>query len=301
MKKASFKSGFVAIIGRPNVGKSTFLNQVIETKVAIVSPKAQTTRNKIQAIYTTNTEQIIFVDTPGIHKAFNALGAYMNEAAFNAMDGMDAILYFVDATLPFGDLDQEIIEKMNSLNTPIILVFNKVDLVKNEEKFLELISKYKAIKCSETFKISAENNLGVNDVLNHLISILPAGPQYYPSDQLMDQPERFMVKEIIREKILLLTKQEVPHSVAVEIESFKNDEKNPDLININATIIVERQSQKQIIIGKGGQMIKKIGMLARKDITKFLDNKIYLELFVKVEEDWRNRKHYLKEFGYENE
>lgn len=300
MKKVSFKSGFVSIIGRPNVGKSTFLNQILETKVAIVTPKAQTTRNKIQGIYTTETEQIVFVDTPGIHKAFNVLGEVMNESAFQAMEGMDAILYFVDASLPFGDLDQEIIDKLNALSTPKILIFNKVDLVKNEEKFVELISKYESLNKVCSYKVSAENNLGLDEVLNKLKEILPVGPQYYPDDQLMDQPERFMVKEIIREKILLTTQQEVPHSVAVEIESFKQDEKNPNLININATIVVERSSQKQIIIGKGGQKIKEIGMLARKDIAKFLGNKIYLELFVKVEADWRNRKHYLKEYGYDN-
>ena len=174
-----------------------------------------------------------------------------------------------------------------------------MDLVKDEEKFVNLLEKYKALNVVKIVKISAELNLGVKDLLSYIVENLPVGPQYYPEDQLMDQPERFMVAEIIREKILLQTSQEVPHSVAVEIESFKNDEKNPNMININATIVVERQSQKKIIIGDKGSKIKSIGMAARKDIAKFLGNKIYLELFVKVEADWRNRKHYLKQYGYQ--
>lgn len=299
MKRKIFKSGFVSIVGRPNVGKSTLLNQILETKVAIVTPKAQTTRNKIQGIYTTNDEQIIFVDTPGIHNSFNELGTVMNALAYEAIEGMDLILYLIDASLPFGDLDNEIIDKLEKVNTPILLVFNKMDLVKNEEKFAELLNKYNRLNVVETVKISAEKNLGVKELVEKIVSNLPEGPQYYPEDQLMDQPERFMVAEIIREKILLQTSQEVPHSVAVEIESFKNDEKNPNMININATIVVERQSQKKIIIGDKGSKIKSIGMAARKDIAKFLGNKVYLELFVKVEADWRNRKHYLKQYGYQ--
>lgn len=299
MKHKEFKSGFVSIVGRPNVGKSTLLNQILETKVAIVTPKAQTTRNKIQGIYTTSDEQIIFVDTPGIHNSFNELGTVMNALAYEAIEGMDLILYLIDASLPFSDLDNEIIEKLQKVNTPIILVFNKMDLIKDEEKFVNLLDKYKSLNVVKIVKISAELNLGVKDLLADIVENLPVGPQYYPEDQLMDQPERFMVAEIIREKILLQTSQEVPHSVAVEIESFRNDEKNPNMININATIVVERQSQKKIIIGDKGSKIKSIGMAARKDIAKFLGNKIYLELFVKVEADWRNRKHYLKQYGYQ--
>lgn len=299
MKKQVYKSGFVSIIGRPNVGKSTFLNQVLGTKVAIVTPKAQTTRNKIQGIYTTDNEQIIFVDTPGIHNAFNELGVAMNNMAFDAIEGMDLILFIVDSTMPFSDLDQTMIDKLNEINTPKILVFNKVDLVKSQEKFDEIIFKYSGLKKVYLCKISAEHNLGIEELMNVIIDLLPIGPQYYPEDQLMDQPERFMVAEIIREKILLTTSQEVPHSVAVEIESFKQDLKNPNLININATIIVERQSQKKILIGDKGSKIKQIGSMSRIDIAKFLGNKVYLELFVKVETDWRNRKHYLKTYGYD--
>lgn len=299
MKRKEFKSGFVSIVGRPNVGKSTLLNQILQTKVAIVTPKAQTTRNKIQGIYTTSDEQIIFVDTPGIHNSFNELGTVMNQLAYEAIEGMDLILFLVDSNMPFSDLDREIIEKLKKVNTPIILVFNKIDLIKDEEKFDKLFEEYKVLKCEKIVKISAEQNLGISELVKSIIEILPVGPQYYPEDQLMDQPERFMVAEIIREKILLSTQQEVPHSVAVEIESFKNDIDNPNLININATIVVERPSQKKIIIGDKGGKIKSIGMAARKDIAKFLGNKVYLELFVKVEADWRNRKHYLKQYGYQ--
>lgn len=301
MKQKVFKSGFVSIIGRPNVGKSTLLNNVLKTKVAIVTHKAQTTRNRIQGIYTTENEQIIFVDTPGIHKSFNALGENMNQTAFDSIDGMDLGIFLVDATMSFSDLDQQIIEKLKDKKLNFILVINKIDKISDQSKIKELISKYtNLMNFKEIVEISAEKNINVDKLLNIIVDNLEEGPQYYPEDQLMDQPERFMVAEIIREKILLTTSQEIPHSVAVEIESFKNDLKNPNLININATIVVERQSQKKIIIGDKGSKIKNIGMLARKDIANFLGNKVYLELFVKVEADWRNRVHYLKQYGYKN-
>lgn len=300
MKNKTFKSGFVSIVGRPNVGKSTLMNQILDTKVAIVTPKAQTTRNKIQGIYTTENEQIIFIDTPGIHKSFNELGENMNQAAYDSLDGIDAVLLMVDSTKEFGDLDTEIVERFKKIREPKFLVLNKIDLVKDENKLSELVNHYSEISFDKILKISAVNNLGVNELISSIVDVLDEGPQYYPSDQLMDQPERFMVKEIIREKVLLLTSQEIPYAVAVEIESFKNDLKNPNLININATIVVERQSQKKIVIGEKGSKIKEIGRLSRIDIAKFLGNKVYLELFVKVEADWRNRKHYLKQYGYNN-
>lgn len=301
MKNKTFKSGFVSIVGRPNVGKSTLMNKILDTKVAIVTPKAQTTRNKIQGIYTTENEQIIFIDTPGIHKSFNELGENMNQAAYDSLDGIDAVLLMVDSTKEFGDLDEEIVERFKKIREPKFLVLNKIDLVKDTNKINELIKHYENIDFVKILKISASNNLGIDELLSSLVEVLEEGPQYYPSDQLMDQPERFMVKEIIREKVLLLTSQEIPYAVAVEIESFKNDEKNPNLININATIVVERQSQKKIVIGEKGSKIKEIGRLSRIDIAKFLGNKVYLELFVKVEADWRNRKHYLKQYGYHNQ
>lgn len=301
MKQKVFKSGFVSIIGRPNVGKSTLLNNILQTKVAIVTHKAQTTRNRIQGIYTTENEQIIFVDTPGIHKSFNALGENMNQIAFDSIDGMDLGILLVDATMPFSDLDAEIVSKLKDKKLSFVLVINKIDKVQDENKLNELISKYtNLMNFEEVLQISAEKNINVDVLLATIVNNLEEGPQYYPEDQLMDQPERFMVAEIIREKILLTTSQEIPHSVAVEIESFKNDTKNPNLININATIVVERQSQKKIIIGDKGSKIKTIGMMARKDIANFLGNKVYLELFVKVETDWRNRVHYLKQYGYKN-
>ena len=298
----SFKSGFVAIVGRPNVGKSTLLNNFLGLKMAIVTPKAQTTRNKIQGIYTTDTEQIIFIDTPGIHKAKNELGNVMNEFAYESFDGADLILMLVDGTSPLGEGDKFIIEQLSKFKVPVYLVFNKEDLVKNEETLKDNIQTYKeAYPFKGGITISASEGFNVEKLKKMIIDVLPLGPEYYPADQLLDKSVRFVVSEIICEKILLLTKEEVPHSVAVTVESFKPNNKNEDMIDIRADIIVERPSQKKIIIGKNGEMIKKIGTLSRIDIVKFLDKKVYLDLFVKVESDWRNNKTYLKEFGYKIE
>lgn len=298
----SFKSGFVAIVGRPNVGKSTLLNNFLGLKMAIVTPKAQTTRNKIQGIYTTDTEQIIFIDTPGIHKAKNELGNVMNEFAYESFDGADLILMLVDGTSPLGEGDKFIIEQLSKVKVPVYLVINKVDLVKNEETLKDNIQTYKeAYPFKGGITISASEGFNVEKLKKMIIDVLPLGPEYYPADQLLDKSVRFVVSEIIREKILLLTKEEVPHSVAVTVESFKPNNKNEDMIDIRADIIVERPSQKKIIIGKNGEMIKKIGTLSRIEIVKFLDKKVYLDLFVKVESDWRNNKTYLKEFGYKIE
>ena len=298
----SFKSGFVAIVGRPNVGKSTLLNNFLGLKMAIVTPKAQTTRNKIQGIYTTDTEQIIFIDPPGIHKAKNELGNVMNEFAYESFDGADLILMLVDGTSPLGEGDKFIIEQLSKVKVPVYLVINKVDLVKNEETLKDNIQTYKeAYPFKGGITISASEGFNVEKLKKMIIDVLPLGPEYYPADQLLDKSVRFVVSEIIREKILLLTKEEVPHSVAVTVESFKPNNKNEDMIDIRADIIVERPSQKKIIIGKNGEMIKKIGTLSRIDIVKFLDKKVYLDLFVKVESDWRNNKTYLKEFGYKIE
>ena len=286
MPNKQFKSGFVCIIGRPNVGKSTLLNQILKQKVVIVSPKAQTTRNKIQGIYTTDEEQIIFIDTPGIHKAKNELGIAMNEFAFSSLSGADLIVYVIDATTPIGSGDEFIIEALQKVKIPIFLVANKVDLLEAE-----------GINQSD-ITISATNHFNIDQLLDMIKEKLPVGPMYYPKDQLLDQPERFVVLEMIREKVLLNTKDEVPHSVAITIERFK--ERN-HLVEIMATIIVERDSQKKIIIGKDGSMIKKIGTQARRDIVKLLGCKVHLELFVKVEKDWRNKRYQLKEFGYMND
>lgn len=298
MMKTNFKSGFVAILGRPNVGKSTLLNHFLGTKVAIVTPKAQTTRNRLQGILTTDNAQIIFVDTPGFHKAFNALGEFMNEAALQSLAGVDLVLLMVDATKRFDELDAALINTLNESGIKTFLIYNKMDLVKNHDEFDSLQSKYQKLKHGSEYKICAENHLGVEDLLKAIHDTLPNGPQYYSEDEIIDQSERFVVGEIIREKVLLLTEKEVPHSVAVTVEAMKQSDKQ-NLVNIQATIIVERPSQKAIIIGKGGAKIKEIGTAARKDIASFLDQKVYLELFVKVEKDWRNQKRYLKEYGYE--
>ncbi len=298
MSKNTFKSGFVSIIGRPNVGKSTLLNNFLGMKLAIVSPRAQTTRNRIQGIYTTETEQIIFIDTPGIHKPKNELGTVMNEFAYSALDGTDIILMLVDASSEIGDGDKFIIEQLKKVKIPVILVLNKVDLVEDEMILKANIDSYKgAYNFAGGITISATEGFNIDKLKEMLVSRLEVGPMYYPEDQILDLPERFVVAEIIREKVLLKTKEEIPHSVAVTIESFKEKNKG-NLVEINATIIVERPSQKMIIIGKGGQMIKSIGTDARRDIVKFLNQKVYLELFVKVEPNWRNNKKYLKEFGY---
>lgn len=296
MPNNKFKSGFVSIIGRPNVGKSTLLNNFLGMKLAIVSPRAQTTRNRIQGIYTTETEQIIFIDTPGIHKPKNELGNVMNEFAYSALEGTDLILMLVDASSPIGDGDKYIIEQLSKVKIPVILVLNKVDLVEDEVVLMENLNSYKdAYKFAGGITLSATEGFNIDKLKDMIVERLEVGPMYYPEDQVLDLPERFVVAEIIREKVLLKTKEEIPHSVAVTIESFKEKSK---MIEINATIIVERPSQKMIIIGKGGNMIKSIGTDARRDIVKFLNQKVYLELFVKVESNWRNNKKYLKEFGY---
>ncbi len=302
MQNKNFKSGFVGIIGRPNVGKSTFLNRIMSQKLAIVTAKAQTTRNKIQGIYTTDNEQIIFVDTPGIHKPTHELGKIMNQTVYDSLDGMDVILYFVDARFPISETDANVLDSLKKEKTPVILVLNKVDLVDNKEKLQNNIESFKNhFDFSGGITISAEFGYSVDSLLEMIISRLSVGPMYYPEDQILDQPERFVVAELIREKILLNTNEEVPHSVAVVIESFKQNKKNKDLIEINAVIIVERPSQKKIIIGKNGDKIKKIGKDARIEIASFLGNKVYLELFVKVVPNWRNQKSYLKEYGYKLE
>jgi GTP-binding protein Era len=296
MSKNSFKSGFVSIIARPNVGKSTLLNNFLGMKLAIVSPRAQTTRNRIQGIYTTETEQIIFIDTPGIHKPKNELGTVMNEFAYSALEGTDLILMLVDASCEIGDGDKYIIDQLAKVKIPVILVLNKVDLVEDQVVLMNNINSYKdAYKFAGGITLSATEGFNVDKLKDMIVERLEVGPMYYPEDQVLDLPERFVVAEIIREKVLLKTKEEIPHSVAVTIESFKEKSK---MIEINATIIVERSSQKMIIIGKGGNMIKSIGTDARRDIVKFLNQKVYLELFVKVEDNWRNNKKYLKEFGY---
>ena len=291
-----FKSGFVAIVGRPNVGKSTFMNYVLGQKIAIMSDKAQTTRNKIQGVYTKDDAQIVFLDTPGIHKPKHELGEFMVKSAYSALKEVDAVLFMVNVSEKRGPGDDFIIEKLKGIKTPIFLVLNKIDLV-TPEVLLERVESYKdALDFAGVFPISVLQGNNVNELMEGLINALPEGPQYYPADQITDHPEYFVVSELIREKILQLTQEEIPHSVAVTVDKMQKDEF--DKVHVYANIIVERKSQKGIIIGKGGRLLKEIGTRARRDIQQLLGNKVYLELWVKVEKDWRKRKSNLEEYGY---
>lgn len=291
-----FKSGFVAIVGRPNVGKSTFMNYVLGQKIAIMSDKAQTTRNKIQGVYTKDDAQIVFLDTPGIHKPKHELGEFMVKSAYSALKEVDAVLFMVNVSEKRGPGDDFIIEKLKGIKTPIFLVLNKIDLV-TPEVLLERVESYKdALDFAGVFQISVLQGNNVNELMEGLINALPEGPQYYPADQITDHPEYFVVSELIREKILQLTQEEIPHSVAVTVDKMQKDEF--DKVHVYANIIVERKSQKGIIIGKGGRLLKEIGTRARRDIQQLLGNKVYLELWVKVEKDWRKRKSNLQEYGY---
>ena len=292
----SFKSGFVAIVGRPNVGKSTFMNYVLGQKIAIMSDKAQTTRNKIQGVYTKDNAQIVFLDTPGIHKPKHELGEFMVKSAYSALKEVDAVLFMVNVSEKRGPGDDFIIEKLKGIKTPIFLVLNKIDLV-TPEVLLERVESYKdALDFAGVFPISVLQGNNVNELMEALIEALPEGPQYYPADQITDHPEYFVVSELIREKILQLTQEEIPHSVAVTVDKMQKDEF--DKVHVYANIIVERKSQKGIIIGKGGRLLKEIGTRARRDIQQLLGNKVYLELWVKVDKDWRKRKSNLQEYGY---
>lgn len=296
MGNKDFHSGFVAIIGRPNVGKSTFLNRVVGEKVAIMSDKAQTTRNKIQGIYTRKDAQIVFIDTPGIHKPHSQLGDFMVQSSLSTLNEVDAILFMVNATQKRGRGDDFIIERLKKTKKPIYLVINKIDKI-HPDKLFEIIEDYKdLLDFKEIYPISALQGNNVPELIDNLIKDLPEGPQYYPEDQVTDHPERFIAGELIREKVLQLTREEIPHSVAVVVDRIKRE--NDEKILVQATIIVERNSQKGIIIGKGGKMLKEIGTRARKDIELMLGDKVYLELWVKVQPNWKDKKADLAAFGY---
>ncbi|MHA6250946.1 GTPase Era [Oceanobacillus sp. CAU 1775] len=294
--EAEFKSGFISIIGRPNVGKSTFLNHVIGQKISIMSDKAQTTRNKIQGVLTKDNYQMVFIDTPGIHKPKHKLGDFMMNVAENTLNEVDVVLFMINADEGFGRGDEYIIERLKKVKSPVFLIINKIDLI-SPEKLLETIAEYKDKgEFEEIVPISALGGNNVNHLLEVLESHLPIGPQYYPADQVTDHPERFIITELIREKALHMTREEVPHSIAVMME---NMEKRKDgTILIQATIITERDSQKGIVIGKQGKMLKNIGVEARKDIETLLGSKVYLELWVKVKKDWRNKQNQLYELGF---
>ncbi|MET3195949.1 GTPase Era [Bacillus sp. OAE603] len=297
MNKESYKSGFVSIIGRPNVGKSTFLNRVVGQKIAIMSDKPQTTRNKIQGVYTEDDAQIVFIDTPGIHKPKHKLGDFMVKVAQESIKDVDATLFMVNADEGFGRGDEFIIEKLQGTRSPVILVINKIDTIHPEELF-NIITKYKDLfEFAEIVPISALQGNNVDRLLEVIKKYLPEGPQYYPANQVTDHPERFIISELIREKVLHLTREEVPHSIAVIIEQIERRAEG-NAIYVNATIVVERSSQKGIIIGKQGSMLKEVGKRARLDIQNLLDTKVFLELWVKVQKDWRNRMSQLRDLGF---
>jgi len=299
MTNQAFKSGFITIIGRPNVGKSTFLNRVIGQKIAIMSDKAQTTRNTIQGVLTTDDAQLVFIDTPGIHKPKHRLGDFMVKLAENTLNEVDAVMFMINAEEGFGRGDQYIIDRLASVKKPVYLIINKIDRIHPDDLFT-LITEYKdKYDFKEIIPISALEGNNVDHLLEVLTDQLEEGPQYYPKDQVTDHPERFIISELIREKVLHHTREEVPHSIAVVVEKI---EKNPDeKVLVQATIIVERSTQKGIVIGKQGTMLKKIGHQARRDIERLLGNKVYLELWVKVKKDWRNQERYLSEFGFDPE
>ncbi|AJY76329.1 GTPase Era [Paenibacillus beijingensis] len=294
-----FRSGFVAIVGRPNVGKSTLMNAMIGQKIAIMSDKPQTTRNKIHGVYTTDEAQIVFLDTPGIHKPNSKLGDYMMKAADTALGEVDAVLFLADVSEGLGGGDRYIMERLKAAKTPVFLVLNKIDKVQPEE-LLPIIGQYKDfLDFAEVVPISALQGSNVETLLQQITRYLPEGPQYYPADQITDHPEQFVCAEMIREKILQLTREEVPHSIAVAIEDMRVQDNG--VVYIGAVIYVERDSQKGIVIGKQGSLLKEVGKLARRDIETLLGSKTFLELWVKVKKDWRNQERILKDLGFRHE
>lgn len=290
------KSGFVSIIGRPNVGKSTFMNRVIGHKIAIMSDKAQTTRNKIQGVMTREDAQIIFLDTPGIHKPKHKLGDYMMRVAKNTLSEIDAIMFMVNVNEDIGRGDEYIMEMLKNVKTPVFLVLNKIDLV-HPDALMPKVEKYKTyMDFTEIVPISALEGLNVDHFIDVLKDYLPEGPKYYPDDQISDHPEQFVVGEIIREKILHLTSEEIPHAIGVNVDRMIKE--SEERVRIEATIFVERDSQKGIVIGKGGKKLKEVGKRARRDIEMLLGSKVYLELWVKVQKDWRNKVNFIRQMGY---
>lgn len=293
----NYKSGFVTLIGRPNVGKSTLMNRLIGQKIAITSNKPQTTRNRIQTVYTCDEGQIIFLDTPGIHKAKNKLGEYMVSVAERTLKEVDVILWLVEPSTFIGAGEQHIAEQLRSVKTPVFLVINKIDTVEKAE-ILKFIAAYKDIvDFAEIIPVSALKGENTDDLLQAMVKYLPTGPQYYDEDTITDQPERQIVAEMIREKALRNLSDEIPHGIAVAIDRM-HERPNGSIIDIDATIVCERNSHKGIIIGKQGAMLKKIGSQARADMEALLDCKVNLKLWVKVKKDWRDSDFLIKNFGY---
>ncbi|AZR73148.1 GTPase Era [Anoxybacter fermentans] len=293
--KEGFRSGFITMIGRPNMGKSTLINALIGEKMVITSDKPQTTRNRIHCVLTRDDAQLVFIDTPGIHKPHDKMGEYLVKTAYESLNDVDVVLFLVDAKYPPGKGDQFILNQIQGIKTPILLVLNKIDLITPKE-LSERIKEYERFSGFPVIPISALKGQNLDTLVDAIVEYLPEGPMYYPADMITDQLEQFIVAEIIREKVLHLTRDEVPHSVAVEIEEMA--ERSNDKMYIRATIYVERNSQKGILIGKNGRMLKKIGQLARKDIEGLLAVSTYLDLWVKVKKDWREREDELKRLGY---
>lgn len=295
-KSEHFKSGFVAVVGRPNVGKSTLINALIGDKIVIVSDKAQTTRNRIICVYTDQEKQIVFMDTPGIHKPKHKLGEFMVTAAVDSLKEVEAVLFLVAANEKRGPGDNFIIEQLEKVKVPVYLCVNKIDTITKEDLLKVIVSYQDAYPFAGVIPISALEKENLDVLLKELTSTLPEGPQYFPEDMITDQPERLLISDMIREKILLTTRDEVPHSIAVEVEEMKT--RDDGTTYIRATIFVERDSQKGIIIGNKGAMLKQLGAQSRLDIQRLLGTKVYLDLWVKVKKDWRNKSGMLSELGY---
>lgn len=294
--KEKFKSGFITIIGRPNVGKSTLMNNLVGEKLSIISSKPQTTRNRIQTVMTKENYQLVFIDTPGIHKPRHILGEYMVKVAEDTLKEVDLILFMVTPDGEVGTGDKFIIDQFKNISTKVILVVNKIDEVSKDELFKTIESFNREYEFSEIVPVSALTGENTEELLKVIVDKLPEGPKYFPDDMLTDQPERFVVAEIIREKALNLLQQEVPHGIAIEVEGMKEEENGS--VNINAVIYCEKESHKGIIIGKNGAMLKKIGSQAKMDIKKLLGSKVNLDLWVKVKKGWRDDPSSLRSFGY---
>ena len=294
-----FKSGFISIVGRPNVGKSTLLNQILKTKIAIMSDKAQTTRNTLQGIYTDDEAQMIFIDTPGIHKPKDLLGSFMNTTAINSAYGVDIVLFMAPVNETIGKGDRYILSRLKEQEAPVFLVLNKIDMVSKEALIKQLDLWNQEFDFAEIIPISSLKDNNIDVLLNVIKNYLKEGQAYYDSDSITNHPERFIVSEFIREKVLHFTHEEIPHSIAIVIEKMDGNDKNVEIL---ATIVVNRKSQKGMLIGKQGAMIKKIRLAAQKEIKKLLGlEKVYLELYVRVEKDWRSKQRYLKQFGYDED
>lgn len=299
MKEKIFKSGFVAVVGRPNVGKSTLINHIIKQKVSIVSDKAQTTRNRILCIHTDDECQIVFLDTPGIHKPKHKLGQFMDEAAYQSLKDIDAVLFLVSGNEKKGPGDLFVLDKIKESHVPVFLIINKIDLMTKEDVFRKITEYAQLYDFAQIIPISALQGDNVDAVVDELKKILQEGPKYFPDDMITDQPERLLVAEIVREKLFHCTRDEVPHAIAAYVEEMKTRGKHK--VYIRVTVFVERDSQKRIVIGKNGSVLKEVGAQARQEIENLLGSSVFLDIWVKVKPDWRNKSGSLSELGYKNE